>query len=153
MTFKAVAQLVGKSCSPSGTFVFRKDPALCAKWKLAESAKTEGNALYSAKKLDEAIAKYREACTLHPTNKIYYSNKVLALLSKAKESPEDKRGDIFNEALKDCRTMRQLDVFETYQKGHHVRGVVFTEMKHYTMARTAFQTVLNIDPNNKAAKA
>lgn len=150
--FKHVVTMVSK-LPPNGTLVFRKDPELNRKWKKAEQLKNEGNSLFSRKQLAESITKYSEAIHYHPTNKIYYSNKVLALLQKAKVAGAGDKTAIFNEALADCRTMRELDVFENFQKGHHVRGVVLLEMGHYSLARSAFQTVLKIDPTNKKALA
>jgi len=152
MNFKKNLQLLAKSCRPEGKLCFRKNHELNVKWKLADTKKAEGNELYKKKQIDESISKYAEAIKLHPTNKVYYSNKVLALLSKAEKSSGD-TSPIYNEALSDCRAMRELDVFENYQKGHHVRGVVLLRMGKFKHARTAFQTVLRIDSKNKKALA
>jgi hypothetical protein len=152
MNFKEAALLLAKSCSPEGKLCFRKNPELNSKWQKADKTKTEGNELYKKKQIDSSIAKYSDAIKLHPTNKVYYSNKVLALLSKA-EHTTGERIPIYHEALSDCRVMRELDVFENYQKGHHVRGVVLLRMGKFKHARTAFQTVLRIDPKNKIALA
>jgi len=152
MNFKETAQLLAKSCSPEGKLCFRKMPELNAKWIRADKMKTEGNELYKKKQVDASISKYSDAIKLHPTNKVYYSNKVLALLSKA-EHCTGETTPIYYEALSDCRAMRELDVFENYQKGHHVRGVVLLRMGKFKHARTAFQTVLRIDPKNKKALA
>jgi len=152
MNFKETAQLLAKSCSPEGKLCFKKIPELNAKWVKADKTKTEGNELYKKKQVDASISKYSDAIKLHPTNKVYYSNKVLALLSKA-EHCTGETTPIYYEALSDCRVMRELDVFENYQKGHHVRGVVLLRMGKFKHARTAFQTVLRIDPKNKKALA
>jgi len=152
MNFKETAQLLAKSCSPDGKLCFKNNADLHAKWTKADKTKTEGNELFKKKKFDESISKYSSAIELHPTNKVYYSNKVLALLSKA-EHCDDEPTSIYHEALADCCVMRELDVFETYQKGHHVRGVVLLQMGKYKHARTAFLTVLRIDPSNKKALA
>jgi len=152
MNFKETAQLLAKSCSPEGKLCFKNNADLHVKWTKADKTKTEGNELFKQKKFDESILKYGSAIELHPTNKVYYSNKVLALLSKA-EHCDDEPTSIYHEALADCRVMRELDVFETYQKGHHVRGVVLLQMGKYKHARTAFLTVLRIDPSNKKALA
>jgi len=152
MNFKETALLLAKSCSPEGKLCFRKIPELNEKWKKADKTKTEGNELYKKKQIDASIEKYSDAIKLHPTNKVYYSNKVLALLSKA-EHTTGETTPIYHEALSDCRAMRELDVFENYQKGHHVRGVVLLRMGKFKHARTAFQTVLRIDPKNKIALA
>lgn len=152
MNFKETVQLLAKSCSPEGKLCFRKNHDLNAKWTNADNKKTEGNELYKKKQIDASISKYSDAIKLHPTNKVYYSNKVLALLSKAEHS-DGETSSIYNEALADCRAMRELDVFENYQKGHHVRGVVLLRMGKFKHARTAFQTVLRIDSKNKKALA
>jgi len=152
MNFKETLQLLAKSCSPEGKLCFRENGELNVKWTTADIKKTEGNELYKKKQIDASISKYSDAIKLHPTNKVYYSNKVLALLSKAEHSLGD-TSPIYNEALSDCRAMRELDVFENYQKGHHVRGVVLLRMGKFKHARTAFQTVLRIDSKNKKALA
>jgi len=152
MNFKETAQLLAKSCSPEGKLCFKEISELNNKWTKADKTKTEGNELYKKKQIDLSIAKYSDAIKLHPTNKVYYSNKVLALLSKAEHCTGEKT-PIYYEALADCRVMRELDVFDNYQKGHHVRGVVLLHMGKFKHARTAFQTVLRIDPKNKKALA
>lgn len=152
MNFKETAQLLAKSCSPEGKLCFKEISELNIKWTKADKTKTEGNELYKKKQIDASISKYSEAIKLHPTNKVYYSNKVLALLSKAEHCTGEKT-PIYYEALSDCRVMRELDVFDNYQKGHHVRGVVLLRMGKFKHARTAFQTVLRIDPKNKKALA
>jgi len=152
MNFKETAQLLAKSCSPEGKLCFKEISELNIKWTKADKTKTEGNELYKKKQIDASISKYSDAIKLHPTNKVYYSNKVLALLSKAEHCTEEKT-PIYYEALSDCRVMRELDVFDNYQKGHHVRGVVLLRMGKFKHARTAFQTVLRIDPKNKKALA
>jgi len=152
MNFKETAQLLAKSCSPEGKLCFKEISELNIKWSKADKTKTEGNELYKKKQIDASISKYSDAIELHPTNKVYYSNKVLALLSKAEHCTGEKI-PIYYEALSDCRVMRELDVFDNYQKGHHVRGVVLLRMGKFKHARTAFQTVLRIDPKNKKALA
>merc|ERR1719461_479453 len=139
--------------SKKGTLVFKKNPDLHTKWQKAEVTKAEGNTLFSQKKIDDSISRYGEASKLHPTNWVYYSNKVLALLQKAKRATnEEEKLASYHEALADCRTMQELDVFNNHPKGHHVRGVTLLEMGRYQNAKVAFQTVLTIDRENQKAK-
>jgi len=152
MSCKDVAQLLSKSCSPTGKLCFKKNPTLGERWQEAETTKESGNAHYKAKEYDASITKYSTAIEIHPTNVFYYSNKVNAMYSKAKVNPEQAT-EILSEALGLCDTMEELDVLGNFKKVYHLRGVILFELKRYEEAKKAFETYLEIDKTNDKIRA
>ena len=77
---------------------------ICAQWTKAEALKEEGNALYKGKQIGAAIERVSAAISAHPTNRIYYSNRILMYLNQQS----------YELALADCQTIRELDPRSTY---------------------------------------
>jgi len=148
MSYEDIAELVSKSCSPTGKLCFKKNPTLGERWKEAETTKNSGNILYKNKEFDEAIKKYTAAIEIHPTNIFYYSNKVFAMYSKAQKNPA-KAKEIYAEALGLCQKIKDLDVLQNFKKGYHLRGVILFELNQYEEARKEFETYLQIDSTNE----
>jgi len=148
MSFKDIVELLEKSCCPSGKLCFKKNRTLGERWKEAEAAKESGNVLFKNKEIDEAIKKYSTAIEKHPTNIFYWSNKASALYSKAKANPEIAT-EIYAEALVLCQTIQELDVLQNFKKGHHIRGVILSDLFRYDEAKNEFEAYLKIDNENK----
>ena len=81
------------------------------------------------------------AISLHATNRVYYSNRILMLL-QTKE---------YEAALRDCQRIRQLDPLSTYIKGHYLRGLTLFHLARYKNAASAFQTVIKLNSGFKKA--
>jgi len=64
------------------TLTFRENPELETEWTKAEEHREKGNEYYSEDKIDKAIEECSKAISLHQTNKIYYSNRILMYLKK-----------------------------------------------------------------------
>jgi len=120
---------------------FRAEPELCAAWTKAEALKEEGNALYKAGETSAAIDRVSAAIAAHPTNRIYYSNRILMFLKEGRHEM----------ALADCQTIRELDPQSTYIKGHYLRGLTLFHLKKYKVAASAFQMVIKLNPSFKKA--
>jgi len=148
MSYKEIAKLLSKCCSPNGKLCFKKNPNLGDRWKEAETTKNSGNILFKNKEVDEAIKKYTTAIDIHPTNIFYYSNKVSAMYSKAKKNPA-KATEIYAEALGLCQKIKDLDVLQNFKKGYHLRGVILCELGRYEEAKKEFETYLQIDSTNE----
>merc|ERR1719384_2332048 len=120
---------------------FRANEELCAQWTKAESLKEEANALYKNKEIEAAIERVSAAISLHPTNRIYYSNRILMYLSLKS----------YALALADCQQIRELDPDSSYIKGHYLRGLTLFHLEKYKNAASAFQTVIKLNPGFKKA--
>merc|ERR1712244_90160 len=90
---------------------------------------------------ESAILKVSNAIELHPTNKIYYSNRILMYLNSQQ----------YQSALKDCQMIRELDPKSMYIKGHYLRGLTLLKLEKYKNAASAFQTVVKLNPSFKKA--
>ena len=112
------------------------------KGEQAEVFREKGNELYKQDKIQEGIAECSKAIQLHPTNKIYYSNRVLMYL----------KSNQLEAALEDCQKIRELDPLSLYVKGHYLRGLVLFNLKKIKHAAAAFQTVMKLEPTFKQAK-
>eukprot|EP01083_Nonionella_stella_P239161 837372_1 len=84
-----------KTCSVGTELKFIAMRELNKEWTKAKQLKEEANALYKQGKELRAIEKQSEAIKLNPTNKIFYSNRVLMYL-KCNE---------YEKALLDCQIM------------------------------------------------
>lgn len=82
--------------------------------KAAETLKTQGNALMSAKKYDDAIEAYTKATKLDPSNPVYYSNRAAAYSSI----------DDHDSAIADAKKAAELD--PTFVKAYSRLGYVFS---------------------------
>merc|ERR1712154_617329 len=108
--------------------------------ELALKFKSEGNANFKAKKYNLAIKNYTKAIESTPENGVLYSNRAIAKL-KNKD---------FKGAELDCNKCIELDSSQI--KAWFRRGLARKALKKYNKSLQDFQTVLNLDPNNKAAK-
>ncbi|ETO17182.1 serine/threonine-protein phosphatase 5, partial [Reticulomyxa filosa] len=141
LRYPAILDDIYKFCDCVCMLQFREDPELEKQWTEAERLKEEGSEQYKKGDIRNGIALLSKAIELHPTNKVYYSNRVLMYL-KTKE---------YEKALEDCQHIRELDPVSRYIKGHYLRGLVLYNMRKYKNAASAFQTVIKINPNFKEA--
>eukprot|EP00483_Globobulimina_turgida_P002129 UN02131 len=140
LSYQEIFQILQKTKVPI-TLQFRQLDDLCAQWHSAEKLKEDANADYKSGDTRAAIKKVSSAIGLHPTNKIYYSNRILMYLN-------NKQYDL---ALADCQTIRELDPKSMYIKGHYLRGLTLLKLKKYKNAASAFQTVVKLNPVIKKA--
>mmetsp|Transcript_10719 Transcript_10719/g.32519 ORF Transcript_10719/g.32519 Transcript_10719/m.32519 type:complete len:386 (-) Transcript_10719:934-2091(-) len=104
----------------------------------ADDLKNQGNACLKAGDFDGAIAKYTEAIGVDGSNKVYYSNRSAAYLSKGDASA----------ALADAEQCISLE--KTWAKGHVRKGAALHGLKRYDEAFGAYQTGLKIAPGDAA---
>jgi len=121
---------------------FKAMDDLCVQWTKAEALKEEANALYKSKKVEAAIDKVSLAISHHPTNRVYYSNRILMYLNQKS----------YDLAMNDCKKIRELDPQSTYIKGHYLRGLTLQHLKKYKNAASAFQTVIKLNDGFSKAK-
>mmetsp|Transcript_22760 Transcript_22760/g.36552 ORF Transcript_22760/g.36552 Transcript_22760/m.36552 type:complete len:393 (+) Transcript_22760:61-1239(+) len=140
MEFEQIMDLLQKAKAPF-TLYFRDSPELNAQWTKADALKEEANNDFKESKVESAIEKVTAAIDLHPTNKVYYSNRILMFFRRKQ----------YEEALKDCQTIRQLDPKSVYVKGHYLRGLTLLHLKRYKNAAAAFETVIKLNPDFKKA--
>jgi len=140
LTYGEIMEALTKAKSPL-TLQFRKNDALCAQWKRAETVKEAANTDFKAKQIASAVSNVSAAIELHSTNRVYYSNRILMLL-QTKD---------YEAALRDCQRIRELDPRSTYIKGHYLRGLTLFHLERYKNAASAFQTVLKLNSDFKKA--
>jgi len=104
----------------------------------AEALKAEGNTALKAGNFDEAIAKYTEAIALDASNKVFFSNRSAAYLSK---------GDA-EKALEDAEQCLALD--SAWAKGHVRKGAALHGLKRYDDAFKAYSEGLKKVPGDAA---
>merc|ERR1711972_399983 len=97
--------------------------------------------LYKKKEIEAAIERVSSAISHHPTNRVYYSNRILMYLNQKS----------YDLALSDCQIIRELDPHSTYIKGHYLRGLTLKHLGKYKNAASAFQTVIKLNPQFKKA--
>mmetsp|Transcript_19230 Transcript_19230/g.30477 ORF Transcript_19230/g.30477 Transcript_19230/m.30477 type:complete len:419 (+) Transcript_19230:106-1362(+) len=141
LPFEEVFDILTQKAKFPITLQFVQLPELNARWTKAESLKDEANADFKSNAVETAIEKVSNAIELHPTNKIYYSNRILMYFKANK----------YDEALADCQSIRELDPKAVYLKGHYLRGLTLLHLKKYKNAASAFQTVVKLNPAFKKA--
>jgi len=124
------------------TFTFEPFANLEEQWLRADKFKNEANTAYKDKNYDKAIEDCSKAIELHPTNKIYYSNRILMYLGKKD----------YDNAWKDSEKLQTLDPLSTYAKGIYLRGLVLFQKEQYQQAIDAFQIVAQLEPNGQQGK-
>jgi len=109
--------------------------------KVATLKKDEGNVEYVAKRYREAISRYSEAITLHPTCASYYGNRAAARVMIKK----------YAEALEDAREAISID--KSFLKGY-IRAVkCLMMMGQIEPMMNMIERGLEIDPKNKQLQA
>jgi len=83
ITFENILRKLQQTNHPV-TFTFQPFPELEVKWKQADNLKNEANKSFKEKNMDKAIEECSKAIDLHPTNKVYYTNRILMYLQKKK---------------------------------------------------------------------
>jgi len=141
MSFEDIMKTLQTTKTPI-VLKFRANEELCAQWTKAEALKEEGNALYKKKEIEAAIERVSSAISHHPTNRVYYSNRILMYLNQ----------NSYELALSDCQTIRELDPQSTYIKGHYLRGLTLKHLGKYKNAASAFQTVIKLNPQFKKSE-
>ena len=107
---------------------------------MASKYKAEGNANFKAKKYSLAIENYTSAISATPDNAVLYNNRAIAKL----------KSNDFAGAEMDCDKCIELD--SSLVKAWFRRGTARKSLKKYNKALRDFETVLKMDPNNKAGK-
>ena len=102
----------------------------------ASSFKDAGNQHLQAKQYDQAIESYSQAIRIDPTDKVFYSNRSAAYLSK---------GDA-EKALKDARKTVELD--PSWPKGYSRVGAALHTLHKYQEAIAAYNAGLKIAPGD-----
>lgn len=102
----------------------------------ASSFKDIGNQHLQAKQYDQAIEAYSEAIRIDPTDKVFYSNRSAAYLSK---------GDAEN-ALKDGKKSVELD--PSWPKGYSRVGAALHAQHKYQEAIASYNAGLKISPSD-----
>lgn len=102
----------------------------------ATTFKDQGNQYLQAKQYDEAIEAYSKAVKLDPTDKVFYSNRSAAYLSK---------GDALN-ALKDAKKCIEVD--RTWPKGYSRSGAALHALHKYDEAIVSYNEGLRIAPTD-----
>jgi stress-induced-phosphoprotein 1 len=106
----------------------------------AAAFKAQGNAAFSAKKYDEAIAAFSSAIEADPSDAVFYSNRSAAYAAK---------GD-FQAALDDGKKCTELK--PTWGKGYARLGKALFELRRMEEAQSAFEKGLEHDPTNASLK-
>lgn len=101
-----------------------------------EQLKTQGNAMFSAKKYREAVALYSQAIQLQPRNAVLYSNRAAAFAQLRWHQ----------RALEDSQKVVELD--PTSIKGFWRLGSTHLINRSFPEARAAFSRGLAVDPSN-----
>lgn len=103
---------------------------------MAEALKAEGNECLKSKDFDGAIAKYTEAIALDASNRVYFSNRSAAYLSKGDAAA----------ALADAEEVIRLD--PTWAKGHSRKGAALHSLKRWDDACLAYEKGLKACPGD-----
>ena len=110
-----------------------------SKISAAEGAKQIGNEAFRSGRYEDAIRRYSEAIYLNPKEAIYYSNRAMAHL---------KLGN-YSDAEMDCDAALEIDNYLV--KAWLRRGTARMAMGMLEEARSDYQRVLELEPNNKQA--
>eukprot|EP00485_Elphidium_margaritaceum_P011893 CAMPEP_0202703630 /NCGR_PEP_ID=MMETSP1385-20130828/16447_1 /ASSEMBLY_ACC=CAM_ASM_000861 /TAXON_ID=933848 /ORGANISM="Elphidium margaritaceum" /LENGTH=580 /DNA_ID=CAMNT_0049361511 /DNA_START=39 /DNA_END=1781 /DNA_ORIENTATION=- len=107
----------------------------------AAAAKKEGNAHFSKKEWDEAIAAYTKAIGLYDKDHSFYSNRSACYAAKEK----------FEEALADGNKCVELK--PDFAKGYSRIGYALFKLDKIEEAKETYQKGLDVDPNNESLKS
>jgi len=144
LPFREILQKIETAATPI-TAHFLENPALEETWTKAETLKEEANKLNKDKsdpnRYQKALDLYSQAISLHPTRKEYYGNRVLMYFGKKE----------FDAALADCEKFQPFDPHQRWQRGMHLRGLVYNYLQRYEPALECFEQVVAIDPSGKMA--
>jgi len=142
--FKEILQKIGTAATPI-TAQFLENPTLEKAWKEAEELKIKANEMNKKKsdpnRYQKALDLYSKAINLHPTRKEYYGNRVLMYFGQKS----------FDKALEDCNTFEPYDPLARWQRGMHLRGLVYNYKNNHQAALESFKKVVSIDPQGKMA--
>lgn len=108
----------------------------------AEEKKQAGNAAIQKKDYELAVQLYSEAIQLSPSgpnSHIYYANRSAAYCHLAD----------YTQAISDAEASIRL--FPTYAKAYSRLGLAHFSLGNYKAAETVYQTVVDLEPGNKAA--
>jgi len=106
----------------------------------ASAEKERGNDHFKNGRYDQAIESYSRGMKCDPSNAMLPANRAMALLKKGRH----------REAEADCTLALSLD--PTYVKAYQRRATARASLKLYQQAVKDFKKVLELEPNNKAAK-
>ncbi|XP_048257455.1 RNA polymerase II-associated protein 3-like isoform X2 [Haliotis rufescens] len=108
---------------------------------LAEEEKEKGNAYFRGGEYDQAIEHYSRGLQLDPTNHLLPANRAMALIKQKK----------FAAAEVDATTAISLDPL--YVKAYMRRASAMVGLTKFELARADYERILNLEPQNKLAKA
>lgn len=142
--FKEILQKIGTAATPI-TAQFLENPTLEKAWREAEDLKIKANEMNKQKsdpnRYQKALNLYSQAISLHSTRKEYYGNRVLMYFGQKD----------FQNALSDCDTFEPFDPLGRWQRGMHLRGLVYNYLQDHQAALECFKKVVAIDPQGKMA--
>eukprot|EP01084_Bolivina_argentea_P262388 443692_1 len=141
LPYEEIVTILSRTKVPM-TLSFIPIPTLHKQWTKAFQLKEEANEHFKNGFIKQAIKTVSNAIKLHPTNKTFYSNRILMYLTQHQ----------YDNALNDCKIIRDLDPLSLYVKGHYLRGLTLFALKKYKHAAYAFQTILKLQPTFKKAK-
>ncbi|XP_071082878.1 RNA polymerase II-associated protein 3-like isoform X2 [Haliotis cracherodii] len=108
---------------------------------LAEEEKEKGNAYFRGGEYDQAIEHYSRGFQLDPTNHLLPANRAMALIKQKK----------FAAAEVDATTAISLEPL--YVKAYMRRASAMVGLTKFELARADYERILNLEPQNKLAKA
>lgn len=111
----------------------------------AAPLKAEGNSAFSAKKFEDAAAKYTAALSFNPFDHIFYSNR------SACYAGLDGEHDSRDKALRDADTCLALQ--PSFVKGYSRRSAALYGLGRYVEAEAAAAKGLELEPTNAALQA
>jgi len=144
LSFKEILQKISTAAIPITT-QFLENPELEKAWKEAEDLKIKANEMNKQKsdpdRYQKALDLYSQAIKLHPTRKEYYGNRVLMYFGQKD----------FQKALSDCEQFKPFDPHGRWQRGMHLRGLVYNYLQNHEAALECFKQVVAIDPEHRMA--
>jgi len=144
LSFKEILQKISTAAIPITT-QFLENPELEKAWNEAEDLKIKANEMNKQKsdpdRYQKALDLYSQAIKLHPTRKEYYGNRVLMYFGQKD----------FQKALSDCESFKPFDPHGRWQRGMHLRGLVYSYLQNQEAALECFKQVVAIDPEHRMA--
>ncbi|TIC20284.1 hypothetical protein E3Q12_03869 [Wallemia mellicola] len=107
----------------------------------ADALKAQGNAQMSSQKYQDAIDSYTQAISLHPTNKILYSNRAAAYSQAGDQDA----------SIADAK--KALEIDPQFARAYSRLGHAYFNAKQYENAVRAYEDGLKYDAENQTMKS
>eukprot|EP01084_Bolivina_argentea_P284521 487673_1 len=140
LTFEEILNIIQKTKCPI-KLRFRQQNILKEHCINAEQLRNAAEKAFKEGNISKGIASITHAIIIHPTNKIFYANRI-PMFIKCKQ---------YEKALKDCKNIQKLDPLSSYIEGHYLRGLVLLALNKYKNASYAFETVIKLNSSYKKA--